>query len=55
MELPKILLLLSLIFPILTQEIVDYSYTASVQKTHIDSKKKYDINIIADKLNLSSF
>ncbi len=34
-----------------TQEIVDYSHTASIQTTGLDSSKKYDITIAAQQLN----
>jgi hypothetical protein len=34
-----------------TQEIVDYSHTACIQTTGLDSSKKYDITIAAPQLN----
>jgi hypothetical protein len=35
----------------LPQEIVDYSHTASIQKTALDSSKKYDLSISAPQLH----
>lgn len=51
MKLLKILVLLLLVHSLTSQEIVDYSYTASIQKSHLNSNKKYDINISADRLD----
>lgn len=47
----SILALTLLIACALPQEIVDYSHTASIQQTALDSSKKYDLSISAPPLN----
>lgn len=47
----SILALTLLLVCAVPQEIVDYSHTASIQKTALDSSKKYDLSISAPQLN----
>lgn len=47
----SILALTLLLTCVLPQEIVDYSHTAYIQKTALDSSKKYDLSISAPQLN----
>jgi hypothetical protein len=47
----SILPILLLVACVASQEIVDYSHTASIQKTQLNSNKKYEISISAGKLS----
>lgn len=51
MKMFPILQLVLLFHCVLQQEIVDYSHTASIQKSELDSTKKYEITISPSQLN----
>lgn len=55
MKLRKILFVLAIAYCLVAQEIVDYTHTASIQKTQLNSNKKYEINIAPNKLDPYSF